>query len=283
MNYTFKKTLICLLAPTLLACTLTAASQAETLKTGADASYAPLVFRDLDGTLKGFTIDMGHALEKQLGVTISVEGTQFSALIPALNAKKYDFILGAVTATRERAEQMLFSEPYLDSDYLILQKKDTETIKSLDQLKGKRLAVNRGSPYETWSQENHEKYGFAFNVYPTNADAIQAILSGRADLGMAGVPAQAWAAKQNPLLKTSLEIKTGQAWAYAFRKDDIAMRDRISTALKCLKQKGIVAEIAKKWLGFAPTATQTIYEGQGLKGMPGYDPTPVQLNCGEQK
>ena len=66
---------------------------------------------------------------------------------------------------------------------------------SLADFKGKRLAVNRGSPYEQWSQENHEKYGFQFNVFPTNADAIQAVLSGRADANMAGVPAQAWAAK----------------------------------------------------------------------------------------
>jgi polar amino acid transport system substrate-binding protein len=174
---------------------------------------------------------------------------------------------------------MLFSEPYLDSDYLVLQKKSVDTIKSPEELKGKRLAVNRGSPYETWSQENHEKYGFQFNVYPTNADAIQAVLSGRADANMAGVPAQAWAAKRNPLLKTSFEIKTGQAWAFAFRKDDVAGRDRVSTALKCIKQKGILADIAKKWLGFSPDSTKTIYPGQGIKGMPGYDPKPVELHC----
>jgi ABC-type amino acid transport substrate-binding protein len=254
-------------------------ANAETLKTGVDATYAPLAFQNLNGDLEGFTIDLGHALEKQMGVTIQVEGTEFSALIPALNAKKYDFILGAVTATPERADAMLFSEPYLDSDYLLLQKKSTEDIKSAEGLKGKRLAVNRGSPYEQWSQENHAKYGFEYNVFPTNADAIQAVLSGRADANMAGAPAQAWAAKQNPLLKTSFQIKTGLAWAFAFRKTDTATRNRISTALKCLKQKGVVAAIATKWLGYAPDSSKTIFPGQGIKGMAGYDATPVTLQC----
>ncbi|MBN3803928.1 transporter substrate-binding domain-containing protein [Paraburkholderia sp. Ac-20336] len=256
-----------------------APAQAETLHTGVDDTYAPLVFRNLQGQLEGFSIDLGHALEKELGDKIEVEGTQFSALIPALNAKKYDFILGAVTATPERANAMLFSEPYLDSDYLVLQKKGATPITSLAQLKGMRLAVNRGSPYEQWSQENHAKYGFEFNVFPTNADAIQAVVSGRADANMAGVPAQAWAAKHNPLLQSTLLIKTGQAWAFAFRKDDAARRNQISNALKCLKQKGIVAQIAVKWLGFAPDTTKNVYPGEGIPNMPGYDATPVKLSC----
>lgn len=268
-----------LIAIGLAAATALNVASAETLHTGADETYAPLVFRNLDGNLEGFSIDLGHALEKELGVTIEVEGTQFAALIPALNSKKYDFILGAVTATRERAEAMLFSEPYLESDYLLVQKKSAESITAPEQLKGKTLAVNRGSPYEQWARENNDKYGFKYNVYPTNADAIQAVVSGRADANMAGVPAQAWAAKHNPLLKTSYEIKTGQVWAYAFRKDDTARRDQISNALKCLKQKGVVAEIAVKWLGFAPNATKTVYPGQGVPDMPGYDATPVKLNC----
>jgi ABC-type amino acid transport substrate-binding protein len=254
-------------------------SQAETLHTGADETYAPLVFRNLQGQLEGFSIDLGQALEKEMGVTIEVEGTQFSTLIPALNAKKYDFILGAVTATPERAKAMLFSEPYLDSDYLLLQRKSDTPITAPEQLKGKRLAVNRGSPYEQWSQENHEKYGFEFNVYPTNADAIQAVVSRRADANMAGVPAQAWAAKHNPLLQTSFEIKTGQVWAFAFRNDDTAGRNRISNALKCLKQKGVVAQIAVKWLGFAPDATKKVFPGQGVPDMPGFDAAPVALSC----
>lgn len=255
-------------------------AQAATLHTGADETYAPLVFRNLQGELEGFSIDLGHALEKQLGDRIEVEGTQFSALIPALNSRKYDFILGAVTATPERAEAMLFSEPYLASDYLVLQRKGDTPITAPEQLKGKRLAVNRGSPYEQWSQENHEKYGFEFNVYPTNADAIQAVVSGRADANMAGVPAQAWAAKRNPMLQATLEIETGLVWAFAFRKDDAEGRARISNALKCLKQQGIVEQIAVKWLGFAPEATKTIYPGQGIPDMAGYDPAPVTLSCG---
>jgi ABC-type amino acid transport substrate-binding protein len=251
----------------------------ETLKTGVDATYAPLAFQNLNGQLEGFSIDLGHALEKQLGVTIQVEGTQFGSLIPAMNAKTYDFILGAVTATPERAQAMLFSEPYLSSDNLVLQKKGALAIKVLEDFKGKRLAVNRGSPYEQWAQQNHEKYGFEYSVFPTNADAIQAVQSGRADASMAGVPAQAWAAQHNPLLQQTFLLKTGLVWAFAFRKDDVKTRDRISSALKCLKQKGVVADIAKKWLGFVPDTTRTVYPGQGISGMPGYDPTPVKLNC----
>jgi len=51
-------------------------------------------------------------------------------------------------------------------------------MKSLDDLKGKTIAVNKGSAYETWARDNAAKYGFKYDVYATNADALQAVQSG---------------------------------------------------------------------------------------------------------
>jgi polar amino acid transport system substrate-binding protein len=271
------------LAATLIAaaCPGTAGA-AQPLVTGVDATFAPHAMPKLGGGLQGFNIDLGEALARQLGTTVRIEGTEYAALIPGLNARKYDFVLAPTTATPERAKSLLFSEGYLNTDYTFLVAKNKPDITGLQDLKGKTLAVNKGSAYENWARDNAAQYGFKYDVYASNADAVQAVQSGRADANLAGNTVSAWAAKQNPAVKTSYTIKTGLVWALAFRLDDKAGRDRVSTALKCLKQNGTVSALAQKWFGFTPapgSAAATVGVGQGVPDLDGYDPTPVKLQC----
>jgi polar amino acid transport system substrate-binding protein len=259
-----------------------AAHAAAPLRTGVDATFAPHAMVKLDGGLQGFNIDLGQELAKRMGREIQIDGTEFSGLIPGLNAKKYDFVLAPVTASPERAKTMLFTEGYLNTDFTFVVKKGAADIKSLDELKGKTIAVNKGSAYETWARDNAARYGFKFDVYGSNADAVQAVQSGRADANLAGNTVSAWAAKQNPAIKTSYTIKTGLVWALAFRLDDKAGRAAAGTALKCMKQDGTVAKIAQKWFGFTPepgSAAVTVAVGQGVEGLEGYDAAPVTLAC----
>jgi len=252
------------------------------LRTGVDATFAPHAMVKLDGGLQGFNIDLGEELAKRLGRKIVIEGTEFSGLVPGLNAKKYDFILAPVTVTPERAKVMLFSEGYLDTDYTFVIKKGAAPIKDLQDLKGKTIAVNKGSAYENWTRDNMAKYGFKYDVYGNNADAVQAVQSGRADANLAGNTVAAWAAKQNPAVQTTFTIKTGLVWALAFRLDDKAGRDAAGNALKCMKMDGTVGKIANKWFGYTPAADASAMKaavGQGVEGLEGYDATPAKPVC----
>jgi ABC-type amino acid transport substrate-binding protein len=256
-----------------------ALAQTGPLRTGVDATFAPHAMAKLDGGLQGFNIELGEELARRLGRKIEIEGTEFSGLVPGLNAKKYDFVLAPVTVTPERAKSLLFSEGYLDTDYTFVIKKGAPEIKALDDLKGKTLAVNKGSAYENWARDNAPKFGFKYDVYGTNADAVQAVQSGRADANLAGNTVAAWAAKQNPMVQTTFTVKTGLVWALAFRLDDKAGRDTVSNALKCMKTDGALAKLSQKWFGFVqPLATKAAI-GQGVEGLDGYDPTPAKPVC----
>lgn len=255
---------------------------AQVIKTGVDATFAPHAMRTLGGGLQGFNIDLGNEIARRMGKKIEIDGTEFSGLVPGLNAGKYDFILAPVTATPERAKQMLFSEGYLDTGYVFVEKKSAPGIKSFADLKGKTIGVNKGSAYEAWARENAEKYGFKFDVYGTNADAVQAVQAGRADAVLAASGVSGWVAKQNPQVKTTFSISTGFVWALAFRADDKAGRDSVSMVLKCMKKDGFVAKTAEKWFGLTPGPKDSaivIAEGQGIPGLAGYDPTPAPLKC----
>lgn len=266
----------------LLSVAATAALAQAPLRTAVDATFAPHAMAKLGGGVQGFNVDLGEELARRLGRKIEIEGAEFSGLVPGLNSKRYDFLVAPVTVTPERAKSLLFTEGYLDTDYTFLGTKAAPAIAKLEDLKGKTVAVNKGSNYEGWARDNAARYGFKFDVYGANADAVQAVQSGRADYNLAGTTVVAWAAKQNPKLKTSYTIKTGLVWALPFRADDKAGRDAASNALKCMKKDGTVAKLAVKWFGFQPGADDAavkIAPGTGVPGTEGYDATPVTPKC----
>jgi polar amino acid transport system substrate-binding protein len=260
-----------------------AGAQSDPLRTGVDGTFAPHAFPKMQGGVQGFNIDLAVELGKKLKREVTIDATQFSGLLPGLQAGTYDFIIAPVTATKERAENMLFTEGYINTDYQFLVKRDAPDITDLAQLKGKVVAVNRGTVYDSWARGLEDKIGWTIESFGTSADAAQALLSGRAAANITGDTSAAWAVKQNPQLKASYLHATGLVYSVAIRKDNVQMRAQLENALECLKQDGTLAKIHEKWLGYAPrpgSAAATIFPGTGVAGIPGYDPTPRSPTCG---
>jgi len=252
------------------------------IQTGLDATFAPHAFPKMGGGVEGFNVDMANEIARRLGRPINIVAQEFSGLIPGLQAKRFDFIAAPVTVTAERAKSLLFTEGYLNTDYQFVIPAGAADIKTLDDLKGKTISVNRGSIYDTWARQNMDKYGFQVESFNTQPDAIQAVLSGRAQANLAGNTASAWAVKKTPGLKLSYLVKTGLVWAIPFRKDDVAMRNQVENAVECMKLDGFYASLSEKWLGVKPEAGSppvTVYPGYGTPGFEGYDPTPHTPQC----
>src|SRR3954453_11054433 len=265
----------------LLALTGTALAQ-QPIRTGIDATFAPHAMPKPGGGLEGFNIDLANELARRMHRPIQIHGPEVNPLIPGMNAKKYDFLIAPTTVTPERSKAMLFSEGYMETDYMFLQRKDDKPIRSLEDLKGKTITLNKGSAYETWGKANADKYGFKFDVYGTNADAGQAERAHRPDANMAGHPVVLWAAKQNPAVKATSLYKTGPVWAMPFRLDDKEGRATVNNVLKCMKLDGTVARLHEKWFGVKPEKDSWVYKvapGHGVPGMEGYDPGPYLPKC----
>jgi polar amino acid transport system substrate-binding protein len=254
----------------------------DVLKTAVDGTFAPHAMPKLSGGIEGFNVDLADALAKQLNMKITVDSAQFSGLLPALQAGTYDFIVAPVTVTKERAENLLFTEGYLNTDFQFITKTDAPDITKLEDLKGKVVAVNKGSAYDSWARGLEEKIGWKVESYGTQIDAVQAVLSGRADANVAGNTAIQWAAKSNPQIKLSYLYSTGLVWAIALRKDSAELRKTLDEAVECLKTDGTIAKLHEKWFGTKPapgSAAVTVFAGHGVPDMPGFDPTAHQLAC----
>ena len=211
-------------------------AQATPLVVAADVGFAPHAMALPDGSTEGFNVDLAAEIAKRLGRPgYDIVDSEWSGMFAGLNAKKFEFVVAPMTATPERAEMVLFTEGYLDTDYTFLITKRSPDITALSDLRGKTIAVNNGSAYDAWATANQAQYGFEVQRYGKNADAIQAVLTRRAFANLAAHSVVTWAAQKNPLVKTSYTIRSGRAFAIAFRKDDAAYRNQVEEILECMK------------------------------------------------
>jgi len=257
----------------LAALSLAGPASAQPLTVGLDGTFAPHAMPKLGGGVEGFNVDMANEIGRRLGRPMNIVAQEWAGLIPGLNAKRFDFLVAPTTVTEERAKSLLFSEGYLNTDYQFVTRQDAPPIARLEDLKGKTIAVNRGSIYDTWARQNVAKYGFQIESFNTTTDAIQGVLAGRALANLAGNTVAAWAVKQTPGLKLSYTIKTGLVFAIPFRKDDTALRNQVEEAVECMKLDGFFATLSQKWFGVTPepgSAAVVVYPGYGQPGFEGH-------------
>ena len=262
-----------------------ASAQQKPLIVGVDGTFAPHAMPKLGGGVEGFNIDLMIEAGRRMGRKVEIFSAEFSGLIPAMQAGKIDFVGAPTTVTPERAKALLFTEGYLNTYYQFVVAAAKPELKALEELKGKVVSSNKGSAYDKWLQDNAAKLGLkAAESYGTNADAMQAVISGRADAALSGNTTAAYAVlRSNKQLKlVPLKIDQGLVWGAAFRKDDAATRNAVEEAIECMKLDGTVAKMHDKWFGVKPepgSAAVTVFPGYGVPGMDGHDPKPHPAKC----
>lgn len=270
-----------IMAAVLVAAT-TAQAQDTTYKVALDGTFAPHAMPKLGGGIEGFNVDLANIIGERLGAEMDIVATQFSGILPGLQAGTYDFVVAPTTITEERAANVLFSEGYLNTDFQFVVANDAPELTDMDGFAGKVIAVNKGSVYDSWARELADEIGWTVESYGTNTDAVQAVVSGRAFANVAGNTVSAWAAKQNPNVKLSYLFSTGKVWGMPFRKGDEELRATVESVIECMKIDGTIAELHEKWFGTAPaedSAAVTPVAGFGEPGFEGYVDDGHEPSC----
>jgi len=259
-----------------------AAAQEGPLVVGLDFGVVPFGQINAQGEKEGFSIDLAEAFAERLGRPgAEVLDVEFSGMFAALFAERFEFIITPLYITAERAEQMLYTEPYFPADQGFVIAADAE-MTALEDLNGKVLAVNNGTRGDAWATENAERYGFEVQRYSNVPETIQAVASGRAFATVNQSPTMVYAASQNDRVKLGFTNYTGENFGLAFRQDDVEYRNRVENILECMKFDGTLQDLHLKWFGADPdpqSSMMAVYVGYGVPGLPGNDPTPRMPQC----
>lgn len=130
------------------------------LVVGTSADYPPYEFhKEIDGKdeIVGFDISIAKQVAADLGVELEVKDMDFDGLLVALQANKVDMVFAGMTPNKERKENADFSDIYYTATHRFILRSGEETsIKSMDDLKGKKIGVQKGSIQEKIAQANFD-------------------------------------------------------------------------------------------------------------------------------
>jgi len=248
--------------------TLEEVKKRGTLMVGTEAAYVPYEFFK-DGKIIGYDPDIADLMVPKIGAKAEFIDTQWSGIIPALYAKKFDCIISAMTITKERAEKVLFSMPYADASNVILLRASEESIKTADDLSGKLVGVQLGSAAAGIIKGFDAKLkaagkpGFSdVKQYEHYPEAYQDLLNKRIDAVVNSRSTMMVVMRDAPG-KFKMIAGISDITAYfgmAFRKEDAALRDFVNTQLAAMKQDGTLTKLQEKWFGAAMETPNTVPE-----------------------
>lgn len=223
-----------------------------TLSIGSDVSYPPQEFMK-QNTPTGFDLDVGAALASKMCLKSSVVNQAFDSIIPALNAKKFDVIISAVTITDERKQSVDFVPYFSAGEALVAKKSSTLHITDLSQLCGRTVAAEEGTAEKdevTTSINPKCPAGKQVNLktFQTDTEALQQLRKGTVDLHFTDSPVAAYEVKQEPdALRVVSPVLEVAPEGIAVRKDDPQMLSAVQNALKSIESDGTYDRLLSKW------------------------------------
>jgi arginine/lysine/histidine transporter system substrate-binding protein len=160
------------------------------LVVGTEATYAPFEYTDSAGNILGFDVDVIDLVKAKIDATYDTDidvvfkSLNFDGLITSLNANQIDLIAAAMTITDERAESVLFSDPYFTAESVVVVLEDNSAITSMETLKsavcGAQLGTVQGdtisSTADGWNSSNKTLTSVSDLVLALQAKSIDALV-----------------------------------------------------------------------------------------------------------
>lgn len=232
-----------------------------TVKVASGVSFPPMEFFASDNkTVLGFDADLGQALGQALGVRFEFTNVDFDGIIGGITSGRYDLGLTAMTDKKARQEQVDFVDYLQSGASIMVAKGNPKGITGPDSLCGVTVGVEKGATGDLTADSLSEKCTAAGKkavdkqVFPTQANAVQALQAGRVDAVMALDVTLAYNVAQSggafeiagkPFDTVPMGIPVG--------KDDQALRDAVQAGLKAVQDAGVYDQILAKW-GLADNA-----------------------------
>lgn len=224
----------------------------KVLRIGISPNYPPMAFKQ-DGRIQGVEADFAERLGKQLGVKVTLVESTFDELIPGLLAEHYDVIMSGFSVTPERQQQVAFAEPYLTIGQMaVVRAADYDRLHQPGAVNqpATRIGVVGGTTGESFAREKLSQT--AIKPYPTVDDAVLGLRRGEVDIFIHDAPA-IWDVRGRPLfadqqLKGVYRPLTTEPLAWAVRKDDAKLLQRLNETLAQWQQTGVVEQVLAYWM-----------------------------------
>jgi polar amino acid transport system substrate-binding protein len=228
---------------------------AGTLTIGSDVSYPPQEFYPVGSTTAtGFDIEIGKALADTMGLSFAIVDTPFTGIIPALNSKKFDIMVSAMTISDARKTQVDFIPYFVAGESFVVAKSSTLNLTKLSDLCGHKVAAESATA-ELDEANGLNKAGapcaankVIVTTFQKDTEALTELKKGNVEIHFTDSPVAAYEVQKDPSnLKISGGIIEVAPEGIALRKNDPALTGPVTAAFNQIKSDGTYASILAKW------------------------------------
>lgn len=217
--------------------------------------YPPFSSKDASGTWVGWEIDLMKAVCVQMNEKCELVEVAWDGIIPALTSKQIDVIWSSMSITNERKQTIDFTSFYYNTPTVLIGAKTGDLDITPAHLTGKVIGVQVSTIHEKYLQKYYAAAGAELKTYATQDEANNDLAAGRLDY------VQADGSALDAFLKTEqgtacCELKgvvaedkeiLGEGVGGGLRKEDTALKDKMSAAINELAKAGKLEEITSAY------------------------------------
>lgn len=220
-----------------------------TLRVALTQANPPWNFLDKSGKPIGYDVDVAQELAKRMDIdNVEFVASNFKSFIEGVKANRFDIVISGQTITEERKQQVDFSSPYQVNGVSIFASSSDSSINSLDDLKGKVVAVSAGTTQEAFAQESIPDV--RLKTYENATLGLTDLARGNADAMLVSRFQGGYLAKQNGLqVKPVGPLLESEVNGMSFRKGSAEFKKAVDKALAEMIADGTLTRISQKWLG----------------------------------
>lgn len=238
--------------------TVVAAQKTYTI--GTDVTFAPFEFANQDNKYVGIDLDLIKAIAKEEGFKVEIKPLGFNAAVQALEAKQIDGVIAGMSITPERKQKFLMSDPYYKSGVVMAVAKKS-TIKSLKDLRGKRVAIKTGTDSADYANSIKQKYGFTTVTFDDSNNMYQDVITGNSAACFEDQPVMQYGINNGMALKLVGKPAREGSYGFAASKNNQALISKFNTGLKKLRANGQYDKIIEHYLGNGSAESQKTAAG----------------------
>ena len=232
-----------------------------------DSSFAPFVFQNSSNQYTGIDMDLIKAIAEDQGFEIEITNPGFDAAINAVQSGQADGMIAGMSVTDARKETFDFSDSYYTAN-TILGVKESSTISSYEDLKGKTVGVKNGTASQTFLTENQSKYGYKIKTFADGSSMYDSLNTGSIDAVMDDEPVLKYSISQGQKLKTPIEGTPIGETAFAVKKgSNPELIEMFNNGLANLKASGEFQKILDKYLATDSTSKSSTVDETTILGL----------------
>ena len=258
MKRMFAVMLAVLMLASVMTMAVSAKGSADLLKTiqergtiivGLEGDWAPWSYVDENDELTGYDVEVAKAIADKLGVEIQIVPGEWDGLFAGMDAGRYDMVVNGVEMTEDREDKYDFSTPYAYIRTALIVKGDNDSIKTFEDLKGKKTANSIASTYMNLA----ESYGATCYGVSTLDETLTMVLQGRVDATLNAIVSFTDYMAQHPdsNLKVVATTEDASNVAIPMRKGDetASLREAVNKAIDELREDGTLSELSTRFFG----------------------------------